>query len=206
MIDLLLATDNSGKIAELQAMLPREVEIRSLSDLGLTPADETGATFAENSAIKALHAARSSGLLTLADDSGLAVAALDGRPGVRSKRYAGEAATDEDNINRLLEELQTRDDNSRQAEFVCVLTLASPGGVLASATGRCQGRIGTRRRGQNGFGYDPVFYIEDGRTIAELGAAEKNAISHRGRALREMLPALLIAIGTQMMSSQGVGQ
>jgi XTP/dITP diphosphohydrolase len=206
MIDLLLASDNRGKLAELQAMLPGDVEIRTLADLGIAPAEETGATFAENSAIKAVHAAQASGLLTLADDSGLAVAALDGRPGVRSKRYAGEQATDEDNIRLLLEELSVADDNSRHAGFVCVLTLASPGGVLASATGRCEGRIGTERRGQNGFGYDPVFYIEDGRTIAELGAAEKNLISHRGRALKDMLPALLIAIGTYKMSSQGVGQ
>ena len=206
MIDLLMATDNPGKLAEIRAMLPADVEIRSLSELRIAPAKETGATFAENADIKAIHAAQTSGLLTLADDSGLEVAALGGRPGVRSKRYAGEYATDDENIDRLLEELETVQDNSRDAEFVCVLTIANPHGVLASATGRCPGRVGTERRGTGGFGYDPIFYIEDGRTIAELGAAEKNEISHRGRALREILPALLIAIGTYKMSAQEVGQ
>ena len=108
------------------------------------------------------------------------MAALGGRPGVRSRRFAGDQATDEDNNALLLRELSEIDGNSREASFVCVLTLADPEGVLASATGRCRGRIGTESRGKNGFGYDPIFYIEDGRTIAELDAVEKNEISHRG--------------------------
>ena len=206
MIDLLLASDNQGKLAELRMLLPADVEIRTLSDLGLPSPVETGRTIAENSAIKAVESARASGLLTLADDSGLEVDALDGRPGVLSKRFAGDRGDDEANIDLLLSELAAVDDAGRAASFLCVLTLAVPEGVLADAAGRLHGRIGRERRGSGGFGYDPIFVIEDGRTVAELGAAEKNAISHRGRALRQILPALLIAIGTHRFSSQGAGQ
>jgi XTP/dITP diphosphohydrolase len=204
--DLLLATDNPGKLAELRALLPPDVDVRSLSELQLSAPEETGRTIAENSAIKAVEAARAGGVLTLADDSGLEVDALDGRPGVHSKRFASDCGDDRANIELLLRELDPVPLSERTASFVCVLTLAGPEGVLASATGRLFGRIGNECRGENGFGYDPIFYIEDGRTIAELGPAEKNAISHRGRALREILPALLIAIGAYRFSSHGAGQ
>jgi XTP/dITP diphosphohydrolase len=204
--DLLLASDNPGKLAELRALLPPEIIVKALGDFGLPAPAETGSTIAENSAIKAVETARASRFLTLADDSGLEVDALGGRPGVHSKRFAGETGDDSANIDRLIHELESVPDHERTASFVCVLTLAGPDGVLASATGRLHGRIGTERRGNNGFGYDPIFYIEDGRTIAELSPAEKNAISHRGRALREILPALLIAIGTNRFSTTGAGQ
>ena len=144
--------------------------------------------------------------MTLADDSGLEVEALDGLPGVRSARYAGEDATDDQNIDLLLEQLSEIPKGMRHAEFVCVLTLANADGVLASATGRCCGSIGYERRGMNGFGYDPVFLLEDGRTMAEIGSAEKNRISHRGIAMREMMPAMLIAIAAQRLYVQGEGQ
>jgi XTP/dITP diphosphohydrolase len=206
MTDLLLATNNAGKVAELQTLLPDEVVIRTLSDVGIESPAETGSTIAENAALKAIHAARASGLLTLADDSGLEVNALGGRPGVRSARYAGDNATDDQNIDKLLNELSTASGNDRDAAFVCVLALANPDGVLASASGRCTGTIESERRGSNGFGYDPVFLLEDGRTMAELDAVEKNQKSHRGIALREIMPALLIAIAAQRLYVQGAGQ
>lgn len=206
MIDLLLATNNAGKIAELRNMLPDDVVVSSLRDLNLDAPEETGASFAENSASKAISAARSSGLLALGDDSGLEVGTLNGLPGIRSKRYAGEDASDRENIELLLGQLAAVPANQRSASFVCVLTLANSGGVLASASGRCEGRIGTDRRGQNGFGYDPVFYLKDGRTIAELSLDEKDEVSHRSIALRSILPAVLIAVAAYRFHTQGVGQ
>jgi XTP/dITP diphosphohydrolase len=206
MIDLLLATDNPGKLAELRALLPRELDVACLADVGLEAPEETGSTIVENSSIKAITAARASGLLTLADDSGLEVDVLGGLPGVRSKRFASDAGDDEANITHLLELLGDRPPEQRTASFLSVLTLANPEGVLASAQGRINGRIGFVRKGVNGFGYDPIFCIEDGRTIAELDPDEKNQISHRGQALREILPGLLIAIGTYRFSTHGAGQ
>jgi XTP/dITP diphosphohydrolase len=206
MTDLLLASNNPGKLAELQSLLPPDVIVRSLSDVGLEPPEETGATIPENAALKAITAARASGLLTLADDSGLEVEALGGRPGVRSARFAGEEATDTQNNELMLSEMSAVPENHRAAQFVCTLTLANPDGVLASATGRCRGSIGYESRGSNGFGYDPLFVLQDGRTMAELGSSEKNQISHRGKALREILPAVLIAIGAHRFHAQGAGQ
>jgi XTP/dITP diphosphohydrolase len=206
MIDLLLASNNAGKLAELKSLLPDDVVIRTLSDVGLESPDETGSTFAENATLKAVIAARASGLLTLADDSGLEVTALDGLPGIRSARYAGDEATDDQNIDLLLNQLASVSETERDAAFVCVLALANEDGVLTSASSRCGGSIGAERRGSNGFGYDPVFLLEDGRTMAELDSAEKNLISHRGNALREIMPAVLIAIAAQRFYVQGVGQ
>ena len=206
MIDLLLATDNPGKLAELRSLLPEDVRLAGLRGAGLEAPEETGSTFAANAALKAVEAARRSGLLTLADDSGLEVDALGGRPGVRSARYAGESATHDQNIDLLLQELADVPKDQRGASFVCVLTLANPDGVLASASGSCPGSIGPERRGKGGFGYDPIFVLQDGRTMAELTAEEKNRISHRGKALREIMPAVLIAIAAQRLHLQGVGQ
>lgn len=202
MIDLLLASNNRGKLTELQALLPDDVTIRTLGDLGIEAPEETGSTFAENAALKAVTAARATGILTLADDSGLDVAALGGRPGVRSARFAGNNATDEQNVDLLLDELSSVLPDQRQAAFVCVLALANADGVLTTTSGQCCGSIGFERRGTNGFGYDPVFVLEDGRTMAEISAAEKNSISHRGRALREIMPAVLIAIAAQRLYLQ----
>jgi XTP/dITP diphosphohydrolase len=202
MIDLLLATNNLGKLAEVRALLPDDVEIRSLRDVGLDPPEETGSTFAENASLKAVAAAQATGLLTLADDSGLNVVALGGRPGVRSARFAGDHASDEQNIDLLLERLKSVPVGLRDASFVCVLALANGNGVLTTASGRCSGSIGFERRGSNGFGYDPVFLLKDGRTMAEVSSVEKNKISHRGVALREITPGLLIAIAANRLHAQ----
>jgi XTP/dITP diphosphohydrolase len=206
MIDLLLASNNRGKLDELRSLLPSDVTIRTLADVGLDSPEEAGETIAENAALKAVTAAKASGLLTLADDSGLEIDALGGHPGVHSARYAGEPASDQRNIDRVLAELDGTPAGQRGAAFVCVLTLANPDGVLASARGRVPGSIGHEQVGSNGFGYDPVFVLQDGRTMAELDSAEKNQISHRGKALREILPAVLIAIGAHRFHAQGAGQ
>jgi XTP/dITP diphosphohydrolase len=206
MIDLLLASNNQGKLEELRSLLPDDVVIRTLDDVGLDSPEETGETISENATLKAVTAAKASGLLTLADDSGLEIDALGGQPGVRSARYAGEPMSDQRNIDRVLDELDCVPAEERDAAFVCVLTLANPDGVLASARGRCLGAIGYEPRGSNGFGYDPIFVLQDGRTMAELDSAEKNQISHRGKALREILPAVLIAIGAHRFHAQGAGQ
>jgi XTP/dITP diphosphohydrolase len=206
MIDLLLASNNPGKLEELRSLLPDDVVIRTLGEVGLESPAETGETISENATLKAVTAAKASGLLTLADDSGLEIDALDGQPGVRSARYAGEPASDQRNTNRVLQELSAVPAGERNAAFTCVLALANPDGVLASARGRCSGTIGFEPRGANGFGYDPIFVLQDGRTMAELDSSEKNQISHRGKALREILPAVLIAIGAHRFHIQGAGQ
>jgi XTP/dITP diphosphohydrolase len=206
MTDLLLATDNPGKLVELRALLPVDITVGSLADVGLAAPEETGKTISENSSIKAVVAARASGMLTLADDSGLEVDALGGLPGARSKRFANESGDAEANITHLLDLLRDKPPDLRTASFLTVLTLANSDGVLASSSGRLHGQIGFVRKGANGFGYDPIFCIEDGRTIAELDPDEKNQISHRGQALREILPGLLIAIGTYRFSTHGAGQ
>jgi XTP/dITP diphosphohydrolase len=163
--------------------------------------DEDGQTFAENARKKALSLAKELGVWVVADDSGLCVDALDGRPGVWSARYAGEDATDEANVAKLLEELGDVADADRGAEFVCTIVLASEEGVLVETKGTCRGRITRAPRGENGFGYDPVFlYPEFAATFAEVSADAKNSVSHRGQALREFaerLPAILKASGDE---------
>ena len=205
-VDLVLATSNVGKVRQLQSLLSDDVVVKSLADFGLTAPEESGATFAANASLKAISAAKATGILALADDSGLEVEALGGAPGVISARYSGEGATDTSNIDRLLADLDAVPDGERSARFVCVLTLANNDGVLYTVTGECLGQIARARRGTNGFGYDPVFELEDGRTVAELTIEEKNRISHRGIAMREMMPGLLIAIATQRLHIHGAGQ
>ena len=205
-IDLVLATHNVGKVRQLRSLLGDDVVVKSLADIGLPAPEETGATFSENAALKAVAAARATSVLALADDSGLEVEALGGEPGVRSARFAGDQATDRDNIERLLAELEPTPQDKRTARFVCVLTMANADGVLLSVTGACTGRIALAPRGQNGFGYDSIFELEDGRTVAELSIEEKNRISHRGIAMREMLPGLLIAVAAQRLHLHGAGQ
>ncbi len=204
--DLLLASNNHGKLRELQAMLPAALNVVTLAELGIDSPEETGATIAENSALKAVLGARASGVLTIADDSGLEVDALGGRPGVVSARYAGPHASDNDNIEKLLADLASVADPEPAARFVCVLTLATADGVLMSTRGELAGRIIRQPRGVNGFGYDPIVELSDGRTVAELSIEEKGAISHRSKALREMRPALFIAVASQRFSRQGDGQ
>ena len=183
---IVLATSNDNKVKELKVLLKDvAVDIRCLKDFGPMPeAVEDGATFEENAYKKALHYARILGLPALADDSGLSVDALDGAPGVYSARYSGEKASDWDNCEKLLREMEGR--SNRAARFECVLSLAVPHGPALTWEGRCEGRITEQRRGESGFGYDPVFYYEDfGSTFAEVSMEEKSQVSHRGRAMRE---------------------
>lgn len=195
---LLVATRNEGKIEELAALLADlDVEWLGLRDLeaqGLTITDvaETGQTFRENAVLKAVGYAQQSGLLTLADDSGLEVDALGGAPGVHTARFGGEGLTSEARYRRLLAHLEGVPQDRRAARFRCVVALASPEGLLETAEGQVRGRIAASPSGTGGFGYDPVFYVEEqGRTMAELPAATKNAISHRARAVMAIKPALL---------------
>ncbi|MBI5305308.1 MAG: XTP/dITP diphosphatase [Chloroflexi bacterium] len=190
---LLIATHNRGKLREYQeifAGLP--YELVTLDDVGIQDdVEETGATFAENAHLKATAYARASGLLTLADDSGLEVDALGGEPGIRSKRYAGDDASDAARVVFLLDKLRDVPRAQRAARFRCVIVLASPRGDTRECAGACEGEIAFAPRGANGFGYDPVFlFSERGLTMAELSSAEKNRISHRARAAehaRELL-------------------
>ncbi|MFZ5775976.1 MAG: XTP/dITP diphosphatase [Thermodesulfobacteriota bacterium] len=184
---IVLATRNQGKVKELREMLKDfPVEIKSLADFGPTPeAVEDGATFDENAYKKAHFTAKVLGLPCIADDSGLVVEALDGAPGVYSARYAGEKATDDENIDKLLKEMAGKTD--RRAAFECVISIAVPSGPALTYEGRCEGEILEARRGNDGFGYDPVFYCPSlGKSFAEASMEEKNRVSHRGRAMAEM--------------------
>ncbi len=200
---LLVASRSEHKLRELRELLELDRgELVSLEELGI-PGDpvEDGATFVANAAIKARFGARASGLPTLADDSGIEVEALGGGPGVRTRRYAGEDATDTENNEKLLGALAGLPPERRGARYVCVLALALPastgprGGLPLTATrGTCRGRIATEPRGTGGFGYDPIFEPASeppgGRTLGLWTATEKHAISHRARAARRMTPRL----------------
>ena len=183
---IVLATSNKNKLKEIQEILKDyPVAIKSLSDFGPMPeAVEDGETFDDNAYKKALHYAKVLGVPCLADDSGLVVDALDGRPGVYSARYSGPEATDWKNCEKLLGEMEGQ--TNRIAHFVCVLSLATPAGPALTWEGRCNGELIAERRGEAGFGYDPIFFSPDlGKTFAEASMAEKSAISHRGRALAD---------------------
>lgn len=186
-----MATGNPGKIREIARMLENlGIDVVAQSEFGVTDADETGATFAENSLIKAQHAVAATGLPAIADDSGLSVDALDGAPGVYSARYAGPACDDEANNDKLLAELEGVED--RTAAFHCVATFVEPGGAAPLvAHGEWRGSILRARQGDGGFGYDPLFFVPDcGCSSAELEADQKNARSHRGQALRKLVELL----------------
>ena len=196
---ILIATGNPGKIIEIRAMLDADVQWLGLADL--PPMDEIaedGTTFAENARKKALGYAKVSGLWTLADDSGLVVDALGGAPGVESARFSGEKPKDTErtlidhrNIAKTLELLKGVPQFKRTARFVCRLCLASPERVLIETEGTLEGLITGREIGQNGFGYDPIFFVPDlNKTVAQLTGEEKNAISHRGNAIRKLKPLL----------------
>ena len=190
---LLIATRNSGKLRELTDLLGEvPFELVSLNDVGVDmEVEETGDTFEENAALKAETYARLSGLLTLADDSGLEVDALNGEPGVRSARYAGDDATDADRIAFLLRKLENVPQERWSARFRCVIAVAWPGEPMRFHPGACEGMIVPEPRGSNGFGYDPVFLITQmNRTMAELTSDEKNGISHRSVAAQSAAKAL----------------
>jgi len=183
---IVLATNNPNKVKEFQELMKDSpIQVKCLKDYGPLPeAVEDGETFDDNAYKKSFHYARVLGVPCLADDSGLVVDALDGAPGVYSARYAGADATDQANCDKLLEELKDKD--NRSAYFQCVLSLATPGGPALTWEGRCDGEITTERRGESGFGYDPVFfYPEFGKTFAEVSMDKKSEVSHRGRAMAE---------------------
>jgi XTP/dITP diphosphohydrolase len=185
---VVLASANPGKLRELAALAaPLGWELVPQQALGIVSAAETGETFSDNALLKARHAARASGLAALADDSGIEVDALGGRPGVYSARYAGEHATDRQNLEKLLAELREVPPERRSARYRCVIAYVAGGDDPAPilAEGSWEGRIGVVPRGAGGFGYDPIFVPRDsdGRTAAELGREEKDAVSHRARAL-----------------------
>jgi XTP/dITP diphosphohydrolase len=184
---LVIATRNKNKLREFREVLKDlQIEIRSLDDFGPIPeAIEDGDTFDENAYKKAIHTAKVLGLPALADDSGLVVDALNGEPGVYSARYSGEDSTDEKNCDKLINALKGVE--NRRAHFQCVLSIAVPSGPALTYEGRCDGVIIDEKRGDNGFGYDPIFYFEKfGKTFAELSMEEKNKVSHRGKALAEI--------------------
>ena len=184
---MVLATRNQGKLAEFQELLKDfDVDLRSLADFGPTPeAVEDGETFDDNAYKKASFTAKVLGLPCIADDSGLTVEALDGRPGVYSARYAGDNATDADNIDKLLAEMDGQ--QNRKAAFECVISIAVASGPALTYEGRCEGEITTERQGEGGFGYDPVFFSPElGKSFAQANMTEKNSVSHRGKALAEV--------------------
>jgi len=184
---VVLATTNRGKISEFQGLFRNSgVEIKTLDDFGpIPPVIEDGDTFEENAVKKAQFTARVLGIPAIADDSGLTVKALQGAPGVFSSRYAGENADDESNNRKLLTAMEGIED--RAAAFVCVLAIAVPSGPALIYEGTCEGIIAGTPEGDQGFGYDPLFYYPPSqKTFAQLGREEKNRISHRGRAMAEL--------------------
>jgi len=188
-----LATNNPGKLREMRALLAGlDLQVLSQGELGVGAVEETGLSFVENALIKARHASAATGLPAIADDSGLAVDALDGRPGIYSSRFAGPDASDQDNLRLLLERLAGRGEAERGARFHCAAVwvghAADP--VPLICQGDWAGRIAEAPRGSGGFGYDPVFLLPDGRTAADLAPEEKNRLSHRAQAMRCLRDAL----------------
>lgn len=199
MKQLLIATTNRHKLKEIAAIF-NECGVSDWELIGLDafpgyqPPEEDGDTFAANARIKAVSAAQMSGLTTLADDSGLSVASLGGAPGVRSARYAdtpGQTHDDAANRRKLLAELRQTPPGQRQAAFVCAAVLATPDGAVTCLEGRCEGEIAAAERGSGGFGYDCLFYLPQlDKTMAELSEEEKNSLSHRGAAMRQIAALL----------------
>ncbi|AWB67212.1 non-canonical purine NTP pyrophosphatase [Saccharobesus litoralis] len=191
---IVLATGNQGKVKELSAMLePLSIDVVAQSEFNVSSVAETGTTFVENAIIKARHAAAATGLPAIADDSGIEVDYLKGAPGIYSARYSGDNATDEKNNQKLLAELQGVQPEQRTARFQCVLVFMrhkdDPTPIICQ--GSWQGRITEQRSGSNGFGYDPLFWLDSHHcTSADLSKAEKNKISHRGQALTQLLDKL----------------
>ena len=204
MRDLLLATSNAHKLREYRTIFSElPFRLLSLSDIRLEmDVEETGTTFAENAELKALAYARASGMLSLADDSGLEVDAMGGEPGVYSARFAGVDATYEERFALIFQQLQGLPRERRTARFQCAITIAEPVGYYRTVRGVMEGIIAEAPRGENGFGYDPIFIVPAlGKTNAELSAEQKNSISHRGRAAQ--LAAALLREWPQSRTSQG---
>jgi XTP/dITP diphosphohydrolase len=191
---IVLASNNAGKVREINALLAEEqIQVVPQGELGVEEAEETGLSFVENAILKARNAARHAGLAAIADDSGLEVDALGGAPGIYSARYAGAGASDLDNLTKLVEALRHVPDEERTARFQCLMVYMrhAEDPTPAICQGTWEGRILLAPRGENGFGYDPVFFVpEEGCSAAQLPADTKNRLSHRGQALR-MLVRLL---------------
>jgi XTP/dITP diphosphohydrolase len=196
---VVLATGNKGKVKELGVMLADlGINIVAQSEFSVSEVAETGTTFVENAIIKARHAAKQTGLPAIADDSGLAVDVLGGAPGVYSARYSGEDATDQTNIKKLLAELANVPEGQRQARFLCVLVFMrhadDPTPIICQ--GEWAGEITLEQHGENGFGYDPVFWVADKNCCsAQLSREQKNALSHRGQALKQLLVQIQNKLG-----------
>lgn len=189
-IGIVIASKNAGKIAEFQRILS-EVGISVITDIDFPDVAETGSTFEENAILKARAVSSFTNLPALADDSGLAVEALNGAPGIFSARYSGRHGDDAANISRLLEDLKGVLDENRRAKFVAVLALVTPDGKELLVRGELEGKIRNQPTGTNGFGYDPIFEPENSnRTMGELSPSEKDAISHRSKALRDLTPKI----------------
>jgi len=210
-LTIVLATSNHGKLVELRALLADlPVQLRSAAEvLGEQPSIvEDGATFEENARIKARAIAQATRMLSLADDSGLEVDALGGRPGVRSARFAHERATDAENNAALLRELENIEEHARTARFRCVLSLVNPWqeSDVHVAEGSCEGSIARAPRGSGGFGYDPLFLVsgKDGKAMAELPEAEKNQVSHRGRAVQALRSILLELVNARLDEAERI--
>ena len=198
---ILVATHNQGKVAEYADMLSDlDISWLSLDDIGLTEeVEETGSTFLANAQMKAAEYAKMTGLLTLADDSGLVVDALDGAPGVKTARYGGAGLSSKERYEYLLAQIEEVPPQKRGARFVCTIALAGADGqILATADGEVEGVIAHEAAGEGGFGYDPVFYLPQKEcTMAQLGPEVKHTLSHRGRALRAVEPQLRKIMGTE---------
>lgn len=192
---ILIASKNIGKLAEFERLLGAEYGVMGLSGLDLELPDEGTQSYRANAEAKAVFVASATGRLTLGDDSGIETCALHGAPGIVSARFAGSPVSDTRNIAKLLMLLDEEGSGDRTARFVCWLALADKDGLVASVEGVCSGRIGHEPKGSNGFGYDPVFVFEDGRSMAELSDSEKDLVSHRGNAVRAMRAVLAERIG-----------
>lgn len=194
MSKIVLATGNQGKVREMSDLLADfGFEVLAQSEFNVVDADETGTTFIENAIIKARHAAKETGLAAIADDSGLEVDYLKGAPGIYSARFAGQGASDEENLNKLLKAMEGVPEEQRSARFHCVLVLMrhtdDPTPIVCH--GKWEGRILTKAQGENGFGYDPIFYVaEDDCSSAQLEPARKKQLSHRGKALKTLFATL----------------
>ncbi|MED4225090.1 XTP/dITP diphosphatase [Neobacillus cucumis] len=189
MNEVIIATKNPGKAREFEHIFAaRVIKVRTLLDFPDIPEiEETGSTFEENAILKAESVSHTLNKMVISDDSGLIVDALEGRPGIYSARYAGEQKDDQNNIDKVLSELQGVPEEKRTARFYCALAIAIPGEETRTVSGTCEGRILTERRGTHGFGYDPVFYLpEKDQSMAELSSDEKNKLSHRANALKKL--------------------
>ncbi|WP_313891665.1 XTP/dITP diphosphatase [Psychrobacillus sp.] len=184
---IIIATKNKGKAKDFEALFgPLGYDVLTLHDVADDmDVEETGTTFEENAVLKATALANHLQTIVIADDSGLEIDALEGRPGIYSARYAGEAKSDEANMEKVLEELQNVEKQQRTARFVCAIAVASPTMEAFTVRGTCEGVIATAKKGENGFGYDPIFFVPSlNKMMAELSAEEKGAISHRGNAIK----------------------